>query len=510
MIEIRKSITVSSILFFLFLSAASIHGDLSAQQYFEPLKRGEYEVVEEDTSFHPGAKISGSYEAYAGDRREGLVTGDSFGGKFYQDIELSIQSKINTNVSLNVTVGHQSPEVSEQDESYDTRDPSEKSTEESGGGFNLVFKEAFLQYDHNPNARLKIGRHHLLIADRKGLVFEGDASAISQGCRIGTWCYSIGGARLGEEGKAALFWASLDYPVYESGVVIPDPWGEQRTRQEKSFSVEIYRVMYGGNDIPLAEYGGWTGRYSQHHDTADDTAAGDPVYFNNDGVEYIGLNIIWNHYDFDLNLTWSNLAGSRDYFFKNRNTGQGAALGSKAISGNAYLLDAGYRLTEEWKSTLRIFSASGNDISNDTEKIWDIDASAYYEVQKGSFGDALIYFDGKEGIGDGHSVANTSFLALKFSYRDQADKVGAEVNLYQFTRTKPVLVNAKGENERKSRKIGLELDTTVEWRLEERLFFSAFAAYFFAGDAYTVNDSLRPEADPSDFTLLGIGGRYTF
>lgn len=484
--------------------------NLFAQQHYKPLKQGEFEVVEEKTFFNPGAKISGSYEIYASDRREGFVTGSSLGGNFYQDISLTIQSRINTNIFLNATLGHESTTVSEQDRSYESQNDIDAGSSESGDGLDVTFDEAYLEYNHNPNAQLKIGRYYINIADRKGLVFEGEANAISQGCRIGTWCYNIGGARLGESGNAGVFWAQLDYPVYESGVVIADPWGTKPTRQEKSFTVEIFRVMYGGSDIPLAEYGGWTGEHSDAHDTYDDTESGDPIYFDNDGMEYIGLNVIWNYYDFDLHFTWSNMNGERDYFSKDSATGAVTEIGTYNVSGNAYLLDAGYRLSEGWKSTLRIFTAGGDSMSDDSDEIWEDDSKSYFEVKKGSFGDALIYFNGRNGIGDGHSVANLTFLALKFGYREPGEAIGVDLGLYNFMRTNSIYTNVEGDSPSKGSDIGREFDVTATWRLEERLFVKAYAAYFDPGVAYSANDSVRPEDSPSPFTMLGVSGQYTF
>ena len=483
---------------------------LLAQQSFTPLKQGEYEVVEEDTRFNPGAKIGGSYDLFGVARREGFFAGDAFGGKIYQDISLDFQSKVNTNVSLHVKLGHKSFVVSEQDKAYSSAYPSESQDSTGDEGFNVVFDEAFLEYNHNPNASLRIGRQYLDIGDRKGLIFEGEANAISQECRIGTWCCSIGGARLAEGGTSSLFWVQLDYPVYESGVLIPDPWGKKPTRQEKSFSVELFRIVHGGNDIPLAEYGGWTGEFTDHHDTTDDTASGDSVYFDNDGVEYAGLNLIWNYVDFDLNFIWANLNGSRQYFSANRTGDQGTILGTQNVSGSAYLLDLGYLLTDEWRSSLTLFTASGSDVENDGDKIWENDSKSFFEVKKGSFGDATIYFNGRNGIGDGHSVANLTYYALKFAYRGKKDNYTVDMDIYDFSRTNAVFVNQKGTSEIKKKDIGVELDLKVNWQLEERLFVQISAAFFLPGNAYTVNDSVRPETDQEAFSLFSINGHYSF
>ncbi len=482
----------------------SFSGNLFAQQHFTPLKRGEYTIVEEENRFNPGAKISGSYEVIAADRKEGLLSGGAFGGKSYQDIFLGFQSKVNSNVSLNIKLGSKSPVVSEQDQAYETRNSSDMSGNENSDGLSVVLDEAYLEYNHNPNAQLRIGRQYLDIADRKGLIFEGEATAISQGCRIGTWCYSVGGARLGDAGASGVFWLQLDYPVYESGNLIPDPWGKKPTRQEKSFSVELFRVMYSGNDNPLAEYGGWTGENSGAHNTTD---SGDPVYFDNDGIEYFGMNIIWNHYDFDLHFTWSNMGGKRDYF--SYGDSGVTSLGKQAVSGNAYYLDMGYRLSKNWKSSLLMFSASGNTMDSDDDNIWDGSSNAYFEVKKGSFGDgdALIYFNGRNGIGDGHSVSNLSFYGLKSAFRSSEEFYAVDLDLYTFSRTNAVLINDKSET---GKTIGTELDIKINWQMEERLFFRMYVAYFQPGDAYSTNDSIRPDNNPQDFSMIGISGQYTF
>ncbi|NQU63370.1 MAG: hypothetical protein HQ517_03670 [SAR324 cluster bacterium] len=474
------------------------------------MKRGEFDVVDEKDRFNPGAKINGSYDASGVTRRKGFFAGDSIDGNIFQDISLNLQSKINTNVSLHLKLGHKSHVVSEQEPGYDTNYTSESSDSTSDDGFNVVLDEAFLEYNHNPNASLRMGKQYIDIGDRKGLIFEGEVTAISQDCRIGTWCYSVGGARIGEEGGDSLFWAQLDYPIYESGILIPDPWGKKPTRQEKSLSVEIFRIMYGGNDIPLAEYGGWTGKFSEHHDTVNGTVTGDRVYFDNDGVEYVGLNLVWNYVDFDLNLTWSNLSGDRQYFSVNPSDNLGSSIGSHAVSGSVYLLDLGYRITTDWKSTFRFFSGSGNEANNDGEKIWESESKAYFEIKKGSFGDALIYFNGRNGIGDGHSVSNLSFYALKFAQRDKESNFMVDLDVYRFSRTSSVFVNQMGQEGRKERNIGIEVDFRIDWQLEERLFFQLFAAYFQAEDAYSANDNTRPEFNPQDFSMLGISSRYTF
>ncbi|MCP4753537.1 MAG: hypothetical protein GY866_21830 [Proteobacteria bacterium] len=483
---------------------------LSAQQNFTPLKQGDYEVVEENTSFNPGAKIGGDYRASYNSRREGIVFGSDYYGGIQQDISLKIESKINTNVSLHATLGNKSSSVSEQEVAYDTENPAERGDSSGDEGLSIVFKEAFLEYNHNPNASLKIGRQSIAIGDKMGLIYKGTATAITQGCRIGSWCYYVGGARLGEEGDSALFWAQLDYPVFQSGVLVADPWGKKPTRQQKSLNVELFRTIYRGKDIPLADYGGWTGENSDFHDTTDDTSQGARVYYDNDGVEYMGFNVAWNFYGFHLDFTWSSLTGSRKYHTGNQDEGGVTEFAEKNTSGNAYYANAEYQYLEDWKAGMTLFNASGNKVEKDGEKIWEDNSKAYHEVIKGNYDEALIYFNGKNGIGDGHSVSNLIYYALKSSYRSVQKDLGVDLSFYYFRRNSPVFINEIGEEAKKDDAIGYELDFNLKWRLEERLSLQFYAAVFQPGAAYSPNDNIRPVKDPEDFSLLGVTGTYCF
>jgi hypothetical protein len=249
----------------LFISSHSF-----AQQAFTPLQEGDYEIKDENIFFNPGIIVDGSYKAYYAAIKEGFITGDYMSDGLLQDIELKIRSKVNTNLSVHAHIGNKSKWVTEQDDQFKTDYPDEASDSSGDDGMDLEFREAYLEYNHNPNAKLRIGKQFINPGDRMGLIYEGNANAVTQQCRIGTWCYYVGGARIGNEGKAALFWLQLDYPVYESGVVISDPWVEKGTRQETSFNVELLRVDYRGSDIPMSATGQWVGEYSGNHDTTTD------------------------------------------------------------------------------------------------------------------------------------------------------------------------------------------------------------------------------------------------
>lgn len=482
---------------------------LFAQQNFTPIQQGEYEIVKEDNSYDPGAKINGEYKAHYYFRKLGLFSGDDLNGDVFQDFHLQIQSKVNSNLSLNVKLGNKSSLVSEQEAEFDSKYQSEVGDSSSDDGLTVVFKEAYLEYNHNPNARLLLGKQEISIADKKGLVFDGTATAITQGCRIGTWCYYIGAAKIGESGDSSLYWAQLLYPIYQSGIEIPNQWGDKPTRQQESLSVEIFRTVYQGLDIPLAKYGGWVGENTVYHNTIDGTSTGKRVYFDNSDVEYFGFNVNWSYYDFMLDLIWMNLSGSRDYHTGTQENGDVTKLSERNVNGTAYLINTQFLIRDDWKSSFTYFVSSGNSVENDGDEIWESDSTAFYEVKKGGFGNALIYFNGSDGVGDGHSVSNLKFYKIEFNYQSLKKDVAVDMAAYWFYRNNPVFINKVGEAEEKGSNIGFEFDFQANWQLEQSLSFQFFASVFMPNEAYTANDNVRP-TDTQDFSMAGLGVQYNF
>lgn len=489
------------------LTVIGINCDLMAQQHFTPLKQGEYEVREESDFFNPGAQIGGSYRVDYSIYKDGFINEEDLASRLEQDIELKIQSRINTNISLHAYIGNKSKSVEEQDNIYYTEYPDEASDSTSDSGMELEFREAYLEYNHNPNAQLKIGKQFINVGDRMGLIYQGRANAISQQCRIGTWCYYVGGARLGETGSSSVFWAQIDYPVYESGKIISDRWADKGARQEVSFNVELLRVMYRGIHIPMSISGQWVGEGSTYQSTTTVGTETRNVYFDNDGVEYIGFNLFWNYYNYILRFTWLNLAGKRDYFAESSSGKE--PLDTQQISGNAYYLDMNYQVIKSWKTGLRLFTGTGTD-RDDGKEIWEGESHSFMEIQRGDFGDALIYFNGGRGIGQGHSVANLNYYALYGSYRSEGNAVLVKLGLYSFNRNSPVYYNEVGEEEKTATHIGEEFDFEIFWNLEGKLKVSAFIAVMFPDNAYSANDNVRPTEDPKDLSLVGVSIEYNF
>ncbi len=505
---LRSVLSVFSLALILIVSNIST-STVQAQQNFTPLAQGDYEIIEESEFFNPGIQVHGYYEAYYGNRRRGLLNGDNLGGNMFQDISLKMTSKVNTNVAVRAEIGNKSTLLSDQEYYYETNYPDERG-DASGDGMTVVFRQAFLEYDHNPNARLRIGKQFINVGDRIGMIYQGNANAITQECRIGTWCYYIGGARLGEEGNSGLYWVQLDYPVYESGNLVPDHWTKKGTRQEVSFNVELLNVRYDGTDIPSSKMGMWTSEHSTYHTTTtNSSSATDYVYFENDGVSYMGFNLGWNYYDFLLNMSWIMLDGKRRYFVGEKEPNK-EPLAKRHLTGTAIYLDMDFFPYKNWRVSLTGLSSSGTKYESADSNVWDKNSSSFLEVQKGDFGDAIIYFNGKHGIGDGHSISNLKFVQLDISFLTERKDMGFDFAYYVFQKEQSVFYTEDGTDPKRSADIGQEMDLRFNWRLEDKIDVGAFIAYFNPGKAYSQNDNVTPTGDEDEISLIGIDLKYNF
>ncbi len=475
-----------------------------AQSYFTPLEKGDYEIVDEKTGYNPGIQASGYYRAFSLSRRKDLM-GDEYSSHMNQILSLKLQSKLNTNIAVHARIQNRLSLLKNGERGYVSDNPYDEMDSTGDNGMDAEFKEAYLEYNHNPHAILKIGRHEINVGDRKGLIYRGTDTAISQSCRMGTWCTYIGGARLGTHD--ALYWVQLDYPVFFNDVMIPDPWSEKKERQQSSLRIELFRVRYGGKDTPLAIYGGPTSVGSQYHKKDGDDS---PVYYNNEEVEYEGVTVLWNYHDFLLDFSYVLFGGDRVYHTGSQEDGnETKEIGKQDIGGNVFYVDFSYRFHERWRFEGVVLGSSGNETESG-KNFWKSDSTAYLEVQKGHFGKSLVYFDGIDRMGEGHSVGNLQFRSLGVAYRSLDKSFGFDISYSDYERTKAVLDHEGNE----VRDIGSELDLLSTWWLEERLKFQCYLAVFRPGEAYSPNDNLTPGSsdgdEDNDVFYLGLNLIYDF
>ncbi|MDH5561426.1 MAG: hypothetical protein OEY59_11310 [Deltaproteobacteria bacterium] len=485
-----------------------------AQQNFTPLKEGDYKEIEKKTDYEAlrdlrekvslplGATIHGNYWAEFSSWRDGLM-GRSKGGPIHQEIELKVRSNLHSKFSVNANLSNASIVTNDPQSGYQTRNPAEMGDLSTDIQAQVYFKEMFLEYNPNPNAVIRLGRQKINLADRSGMIYEGYANGLTQTCRIGTWCYYIGGARLSQRSDDSLYWGQLDYPIYQSGVEIPDPWDKKGKRQESSMNIEIFRVFYHGTDIPLAVSGSTTGNNSDFHMTT----GGERVFFDNNKTEYAGLLFGWNYYHFEMDFTFVSLSSQRQYHTGTQNLSNVVSLGDKNASGLIYQFESSYQIGDDWRAKAKVLYSSGDEKEKSILKPWQKDSRTYHEIQKGFYGDALIYFNGDNGIGRGHSIGNLNYYSIEASYRLKNNKMGLDFTYYYFQRDASVL-NQGGDW---VDVIGDELDITWGWEMDRHLKLQIFVGFFKPGLAYAENDNLIPDSEKTaDFSMIGGKIGYSF
>jgi len=318
------------------------------------------------------------------------------------------------------------------------------------------------------------------------------------------------------KGDDTLYWAQLDYPVYDNGIKVKNPWNDRESRPdlwndrerlsesrpESSFNVEFFRVPYRGSDIPSAIYGGSTGNNSLYQDTDNSLN----VYFDNKKVEYTGFRVQWNYYQFMLDLHYITLTGARVYHTGTAKQKSVVPLQEQNLSGEMGSLELSYNLDEEWQMGIDLLQASGTKQTTTTEKYWEKDSEAYFEVKKGLHGKAQIYFNGLYNLGDGHSISNLDYQSLSFQYRDLKETLAIDIAFYNFRRNVPVL-NQSGEP---VQEIGRELDISSRWYLEPPLSLQLSVATFKTEEAYVRNDNDVPNGENKDIWAIGLDLFYYF
>jgi len=472
---------------------------LFAQANFTPLEKGDYEIIEEKISFNPGVQVGGSYRSYSTSKRDGL-SGDEEFSQIGQVIGIKIESKINTNIKVHALLQNKLSLVDNQEPGYSSEKAYEQKDSTTDDGMAVVFQEAYLEYNHNPRAILKLGRHEITLGDRKGLIYKGVNTAISQDCTMGTWCTYAGGARLGTHD--ALYWAQLDYPVFFNDIMIQDLWEGQR--QQTSLNIELFRSIYLGEDTPLANYGGAASVESPYQVTE----SGEPVYFNVLKTEYEGVNINWSYYDLLFELNYISMHGERNYHTGSQiDAYTVTTLGSsQSLTGNLINLDFSYQFSDNWRFEYSFLSSTGNSVDTPDDKFWESNSTAYLEVQKGSFGDALFYLNGIENMGEGHSVSNLIYSSYRLSYRDSIRFFSMDFRYYNFKRKESVF----NELGKRVSEIGSELDILLSWNLEKQLVFQSYVSLFRMGDAYAVNDYITPGENDKEAYQIGLNLEYNF
>lgn len=497
-----KALTFGRILLSLLLGYLFFHPSIIAQQNFTPIVEGDYEVIVDKTVPPSNITVNGYYKAAAMQKREGSFMGDKKLSETKQEISLSVRSVLNQHISVNGRLKNLHEDTEKQQTAHSTNSNNKENRSEDENGMDIKFEEAYLEYNHNPHAILRLGKQEIYVGDRQGLIYKDVTNAFTQDCRMGTWCTYVGGASLGDHER--LYWMQLDYPVYQKGVIINDLWGKTAKRQQSSFNVEIFRISYSGKDAALGNYGGPTTDGSDYQQT---TSSGDGVYYDIEETEYYGLNFDFNYYEFELDAHLITFSGKRVYHTGSQDsTTSVTEISDQNLNGSLFHLNPRYRISQNWKIEYDGLLASGTKKESKTERTWENSSSTYYEIEKGQFGNALIYFNGIEGLGEQHSVSNLTYHSIATSYRGSNQDRGFDVRFFDFKRTKAVYNTL----DKQVTHIGQELDILFKWKLDHNLWIDIYWAMFQAGDAYSESDNNTPVDSPDDFNVLGTAVKYTF
>jgi len=486
-----KPFTLLPILIFLVLITSTAWG----QQNFVPLKDGEYTTQKEPAPAISDAVISGSYKTTYEGKRIGTIGGRTGASQMVYEIEIGFRSQVHDTVSVNAIFANFSDQSVRQTDHYWGGYFMEEWDASTDQGSGLIFKESFLEYDHNPSAILRLGRQKFSTGDRMGLVYKGIATGISQTCRVGTWCTYAGSARLGKGSGNTLDFAQLTYPVYETGLEIKDKF-TGKVRQEEGLYLELFRNFYHANKQPLALYGG---RATKNAAAQATTSTGKRVAFDNRKTEYFGLNGSWYMPNYQFFFNYIANAGDRNYFAGDNYE---EYLGQRRVTGNLWYLRGSYDQSEKVRFGLDYFSSTG-DKADPSTPVWERDLTGYREVQKGYFGDALIFFQGQQQTGEGHSVYNLNFKAAHFKYKDPGLPWKVDTSVYQFAKTNAQL----DENGTPVRAIGRELDILYTNQLETNFNFAFGYAVFSPDSAYGADDNFAPTGGK---TFSSVSGQLNY
>jgi len=474
-----------------------------AQMAFTPLQEGEFEQKDDLKDPPANLTLHGFYEAGYFLPRESYWGNSLAPATSRQEMLLAIRSTFNENLSLNAHISNQKTLLNDQRLGYMSERESEWGTSREADGMTLHFKEAYLEYNHNPNAVLKLGYQAANPADGMGLVYQGIGSGITQRCRMGTWCYYIGALKLDTPENNTLFWGQLDYPIFETGVTTQDPW--MGKRQVSSLNVEVFRVFYNGNHIPLSRYEGWVAPYSDAHLQNEN---GKYISFDQRKTEYVGFNLKWNYYAFQLHQNLITLHSTRNFYAVDANSDDRNFYPKRIKGGILRRSDIFTHLGEGWRWRLERLDSPGTD--HDTpaeEEWWKEDSKGYSEVQKGFFGDALIYLNGLDLSGDGHSVNNLEYWRSGFDYATDRNDFRAKLDWYQFNYNKSVF----NDQNRRISKVGHEYDLVLSWNLEKPLVIEAWGAYFVPDGGYAPTDFAAPRlSEQNSFSRWGAHLKYSF
>jgi hypothetical protein len=475
---------------------------LLAQVNFKPLEQGDYTEEEQKIVTLKGLEAGLDYALrmskaqYGGLSKGGTVT------QLNQIVRLRLSTVFDQDLGLHLVLEPDQRNV------RDTDIRAERGNEAGrlgdGQPLSLGVRELYFGWRFNPRSALLLGKHELSIGDRRGKVFDGIVQAFTFDCTVGTWCMPFGAALLGTDVGDGLFHWALQYTA----------WDEQADGFRDSLAVEIFRIVYTENNVPLGRNLGPT---VYNPDNPTNSAAsvagsapasqlllpdGQPVYYDARHQNYFGFRVNWEAGSFFFNFDVTSNQGSRDYHpYRDANGVElgtlpsGAQEESHKVQGSAVESEIGIRWPR-MRLGLRLMNATGDTLQNSSSgSSYLRGLSGYHEITPGAYRGARLYFNGgdsevTDGAGLGHSVNNTRLVGIFYDYEDADNrKVAYSLGLYQLLLNHAIL-NADGE---RVYNIGLEWDNVLTFFLRKRFKLQFEANAIQPRGAFALNDYTPPD-----------------
>jgi hypothetical protein len=503
-----------------------------AQLNFRPLERGDVREVEqrlvvvrsgEGKEF--ALELGGQFALQMRDERAKNLDGLDSVTRFDQDFRLTFRTWFHQDVAMHLTL--QTTPAGLDDANLRAARDEERGALADGKALTLAAREAYLLWNANPNSHLIFGKQEVSLGDRRGKVYEAIMPAAQFDCRVGTWCMPFGAIKIGQNSADWIYNWALAYRA----------WDEQRNTLRQRLEVEVFRIFYTEQNVPLGKNLG-PGRFNKDcrdpvldgntctvnaSQVVDEDTTAHPIYYDANGWNYGGVRVDWLGDPLFWNLDYTSGQGHRLYHrFRDPEggivgvpiygTGSGSARQRESVNGYTWESEFGYRWPQG-RLGLRYMTATGDDVrgeANGGDYLRVL--QGYHEITPGSYRGTRLYFNGGDsrvdlGGGLGHSVNNTTLLGL-FLDLDYAEekRLGYLAGVYHLRRNR-VVRNVEGKLRSD---IGVEWDNVLIWRVHKALQLQFEANLIKPGGAFALDDFTPPDAE-QNLLIQGIARIvYTF
>ncbi len=477
------------------------------QENFTPVEEGDYKVVKQELNIVPNVQLEGSFLAsylYISNKLFGKS--ESKQKAFLLEGNLLFRTIASKNISIVADITNKDNRVNKQPSAYMPHGDANKDAyyDKKPKGLNVTFDQLYLEYHSNPHSNLRIGRQTINPLDHQGLIYEGEALAISHSCLFGTWCYEIGAGKLQETGHNELYWGGLSYPFLSNNQTVTSVDLNPVSRPDEELRIGVYYAIYSASSVPVDINGNWVAENSQEQALSNNTNTAGSVFARIHNTKYIGFQANWNYHKLLFAMDSALMLSKRDYQEVNQTTNASTTIASQTLQGTAIKLKASIYPKDNVVIQATWFNATGNQAKLG-ESVWN-EKGGFQSINSGRYGDALIYLKGYQEQGQHHSITGLRYFSIAGKYLPYKS-ILIKSAVYNFSNTAGV-VNEAGEA---NKQIGTEFDLSLNWAIQDKLIANAYAAYMLAGKGYSRSDVIKPtEEKPKNDILIALNVGYSF